>query len=97
MARQKANTHHGIESLVWSSRNPSYDWYTARVGGWFGSPTATHQKGHMTKIDRATLSKPQVAISKLECVFTCSVASCREDKIVASPPPGFPAEREAAA
>ncbi|MDF2701398.1 MAG: hypothetical protein K0S10_342 [Rubrobacteraceae bacterium] len=97
MARQKANTHHGIESLVCSSRNRSYDWYTARVGGWFGTPTATYQEGHMTRIHRAKLPKIQVAIAQMECVFTYPVASCGETKIVASSPPGFPAKWEAAA
>jgi hypothetical protein len=51
----------------------------------------------MTIIDRATLSKLQVAIAKMECVFTYPVASCGETKIGASPPPGFPLKREPAA
>lgn len=51
----------------------------------------------MTRIDRATLSRFQLAIAKIKCVFTYPVASCGETRIIASSPPNFPAKREAAA
>ncbi len=46
---------------------------------------------------RASLPKIQVAIAAMECVATYQISGCGETKIVASPPPGFPANLEAAA